>query len=84
MNMAYQGMTKEDNKVNVVMELVGQDIMGMALNAPLTCHKVIYTLPMLTIKEDKGLFLSIKDLLVSVILYEIVILDLMRMFIYIM
>ena len=54
--MAYQGLTKEDSKVNVVMELVGQDIMGIALNAPLTCHKVIYTLPMLTIKEDKGTF----------------------------
>lgn len=28
--------------------------MGLALNAPLTSNKVIYTLPMLTIKEDKG------------------------------
>jgi len=53
-NMSYQGLTKEEGKVNVVMELVGQDIMGIPLNAPLTCHKVIYTLPMLTIKEDKG------------------------------
>ena len=54
--MSYQGLTKEEGKVNVVMELVGQDIMGIPLNAPLTCHKVIYTLPMLTIKEDKGMF----------------------------
>jgi len=53
-NMAYQGMTKEDNKVEVLMELVGQDIMGIALNAPLTHHEKIYTLPMLTIKEGKG------------------------------
>jgi len=53
-NMAYQGLTKEENKVNIVLELVGQDIMGVALNAPLTAHNVIYTLPMLTIKEDKG------------------------------
>ena len=53
--MSYQGLTKEDSKVNVVLELVGQDIMGIPLNAPLTHHKVIYTLPMLTIKEDKGL-----------------------------
>ena len=52
--MAYQGLTKEENKVNIVLELVGQDIMGVALNAPLTAHNVIYTLPMLTIKEDKG------------------------------
>lgn len=53
-NMAYQGITKEDNKVDVILELVGQDIMGISLNAPLTQHRVIYTLPMLTIKEDKG------------------------------
>ena len=52
--MAYQGMTKEDNKVDVLLELVGQDIMGIALNAPLTHHEKIYTLPMLTIKEGKG------------------------------
>lgn len=31
-----------------------QDILGMALSAPLTSYKVIYTLPMLTIKDDKG------------------------------
>jgi len=31
-----------------------QDILGVALEAPLTLCKVIYTLPMLTIKEDKG------------------------------
>lgn len=28
--------------------------MGIPLNAPLTSHAVVYTLPMLTIKEDKG------------------------------
>ena len=28
--------------------------MGIPLNAPLTTHSVVYTLPMLTIKEDKG------------------------------
>lgn len=31
-----------------------QDIIGFALQAPLTSNKKIYTLPMLTIKEDKG------------------------------
>lgn len=31
-----------------------QDILGVGLEAPLTLCKVIYTLPMLTIKEDKG------------------------------
>ena len=52
--MAYQGLTDVDNKVNVLVELVGQDIMGIGLNAPLTSHPIIYTLPMLTIKADKG------------------------------
>ena len=33
-----------------------QDIMGMALHAPLTSYKVIYTLPMMTIKKGKGLY----------------------------
>ena len=28
--------------------------MGIPLDAPLTQHSVVYTLPMLTIKEDKG------------------------------
>ena len=28
--------------------------MGIPLNAPLTPHAVVYTLPMLTIKEEKG------------------------------
>ncbi|XP_072026389.1 leucine--tRNA ligase, cytoplasmic-like [Amphiura filiformis] len=53
-NMAYQGMLKQQNKVNILMELIGQDILGMPLNAPLTKYQTIYTLPMMTIKEDKG------------------------------
>jgi len=32
----------------------GQDVLGVGLEAPLTLCKVIYTLPMLTVKEDKG------------------------------
>lgn len=31
-----------------------QEILGAALAAPLTTYRVIYALPMLTIKEDKG------------------------------
>ena len=53
-NMAYQGFMKTEGEVDLVMELVGQDIMGLGLSAPLTSFKTIYTLPMLTIKEDKG------------------------------
>uniref|UniRef100_A0AAX7SFZ4 Leucine--tRNA ligase, cytoplasmic n=1 Tax=Astatotilapia calliptera TaxID=8154 RepID=A0AAX7SFZ4_ASTCA len=32
----------------------GEDILGCALSAPLTSYNIIYALPMLTIKEDKG------------------------------
>ena len=53
-NMAYQGFTKEDGKFEIVADLKGQDILGLALKAPLSVFDKIYTLPMLTIKEDKG------------------------------
>ncbi|XP_064483377.1 leucine--tRNA ligase, cytoplasmic-like [Ornithodoros turicata] len=54
LNMSYQGFTKENGKVDVLLNLTGQDIMGLPLRSPLTSYNVIYTLPMLTIKEDKG------------------------------
>ncbi|KAM4546117.1 leucine--tRNA ligase, cytoplasmic [Odontesthes bonariensis] len=53
-NMSFQGFTKENGVVPVVIEILGQDILGCALSAPLTSYKIIYALPMLTIKEDKG------------------------------
>ena len=53
-NMSYQGFTKTDGKVDILAEFDGQEIIGLALKAPLTKFEKIYTLPMLTIKEDKG------------------------------
>uniref|UniRef100_A0A8C7Z400 Leucine--tRNA ligase, cytoplasmic n=1 Tax=Oryzias sinensis TaxID=183150 RepID=A0A8C7Z400_9TELE len=53
-NMSFQGFTKENGVVPVIMEILGQDLLGCALSAPLTSYKIIYALPMLTIKEDKG------------------------------
>ncbi|KAK0056665.1 leucine--tRNA ligase cytoplasmic [Biomphalaria pfeifferi] len=53
-NMSYQEMTAQNGKTEVLLELIGQDILGCPLEAPLTSYKVIYSLPMLTIKEDKG------------------------------
>ncbi len=53
-NMAYQGFTAQNGKVDVIVEFVGQDIMGMALSAPNAVFKKIFTLPMLTIKAGKG------------------------------
>ncbi|XP_067042289.1 leucine--tRNA ligase, cytoplasmic-like isoform X1 [Acropora muricata] len=53
-NMSFQEFTPEQGVVNELLELSGQDIVGIPLNAPLTAHSVVYTLPMLTIKEDQG------------------------------
>jgi len=53
-NLCYQGFMPKDGEENIVVELVGQDILGVALQAPLSIYNTIYTLPMLTIKEDKG------------------------------
>lgn len=53
-NMSYQGFTRENGVVPVIMDVLGQDLLGCALSAPLTSYKTIYALPMLTIKEDKG------------------------------
>ncbi|XP_075235373.1 leucyl-tRNA synthetase [Lycorma delicatula] len=53
-NMSYQGFTEVEGKYEIVVELTGQDILGVAVSAPLTPHDRIYTLPMLSIKEDKG------------------------------
>ncbi|XP_014779256.1 leucine--tRNA ligase, cytoplasmic [Octopus bimaculoides] len=53
-NMSYQGITHGNAQINTLLEFVGQDILGVKLHAPLTSYQCIYTLPMMTIKEDKG------------------------------
>lgn len=53
-NMAYQGMLSVENEVKAILELKGHELMGTKLSAPLTSYKTIYTLPMLTVKEEKG------------------------------
>ncbi|SPP79186.1 leucine--tRNA ligase, cytoplasmic [Drosophila guanche] len=53
-NMTYQGFTAEEGNIVVLAELTGQELLGTPLSAPLTSHKIIYTLPMLSIKADKG------------------------------
>lgn len=54
LNMSYQAMTPVEGQIEVLAKLKGQDILGAALQSPLTSYPKIYTLPMLTIKEDKG------------------------------
>ena len=61
-NMAHQGFTPEFGKVDYILTLCGQDILGLPLQAPLTSYSVIYTLPMLTIKENKGQGTTFKHL----------------------
>ncbi|XP_071546480.1 leucine--tRNA ligase, cytoplasmic isoform X1 [Panulirus ornatus] len=53
-NMAFQGMLSVENEVKPVLELKGHELMGIKLRAPLTNYKAIYTLPMMTVKEEKG------------------------------
>ncbi|XP_042206622.1 leucine--tRNA ligase, cytoplasmic-like [Homarus americanus] len=53
-NMAFQGMLSVENEVKPLLELKGHELMGTKLSAPLTSYKTIYTLPMLTVKEEKG------------------------------
>lgn len=53
-NMAFQGFTDQDGEFKILKEIVGQDLLGIALKSALTCYEKIYALPMLTIKEDKG------------------------------
>ncbi|XP_041972979.1 leucine--tRNA ligase, cytoplasmic isoform X2 [Aricia agestis] len=53
-NMAYQGFTENDGEFKILLEILGQDLLGIGLKSPFTSYEKIYTLPMLTIKEDKG------------------------------
>uniref|UniRef100_A0A7G3ARE6 leucine--tRNA ligase n=1 Tax=Lutzomyia longipalpis TaxID=7200 RepID=A0A7G3ARE6_LUTLO len=53
-NMSYQGLTSAEGKIEVLAEFTGQELLGLPLSAPLTSNKVVYTLPMLSVKEDKG------------------------------
>ncbi len=47
-------MTAEFGIVDLVREVKGKDIIGMALSAPLTPYKTIYVWPMMTINMEKG------------------------------
>lgn len=57
--MSYQGLSKENGKINFVSGLErvkGSQLIGSALSAPLSGYEKVYALPMLTIKNDKGNF----------------------------
>lgn len=53
-NMSYQDFTGTDGKIDIILEISGAELFGVGLSAPLTSNKLIYALPMLSVKEDKG------------------------------
>jgi leucyl-tRNA synthetase len=56
-NMAFQEMTAKEGHVHFVEGLErikGSELIGAPLKTPLTSYAMIYALPMLTIKDDKG------------------------------
>ena len=52
--LAFYKITKDFFVLCLIRVTILQDIMGMALKAPLTKFDKIYTLPMLTVKANKG------------------------------
>lgn len=54
LNMVYQLFTSEFGKFETLVSVKGRDLMGHPLKAPCTSYDVIYTMPMLIIKKDKG------------------------------
>uniref|UniRef100_A0A8C5YG21 leucine--tRNA ligase n=1 Tax=Microcebus murinus TaxID=30608 RepID=A0A8C5YG21_MICMU len=60
-NMSYQGFTKDNGVVPVVKELMGEEILGASLSAPLTSYKVIYVLPIVS-SDSPDDFAALRDL----------------------
>lgn len=53
-NMSFQEFTKENGKVELLREIAGKDIVGLAIKAPLATYEKVYVWPMMTIDMDKG------------------------------
>ena len=53
-NMAFQGLTKEDEKVSILDKFKGEELLGLPIGAPHAVHERIYLLPMMTISMNKG------------------------------
>ncbi|GAU23734.1 hypothetical protein TSUD_128380 [Trifolium subterraneum] len=54
LNLAYQNHSIVPQKPNCLLELKGQDLIGLPLKSPLSLNEIIYALPMLSILMDKG------------------------------
>lgn len=54
LNMSYQDLTPKVGQLEILAEIEGHEIFGQPLESPLAYNKMIYALPMMTIKDDKG------------------------------
>jgi leucyl-tRNA synthetase len=52
--MAYQELTKEERKWPCLAKVMGEDVIGKKLKAPLAKYEFVYALPMSTISMVKG------------------------------
>jgi len=53
-NMSYQELTKEDKKAVPLGKIKGSELLGVAVEAPLSVYGKIYAIPMETISMGKG------------------------------
>lgn len=53
-NFAYQEMTAEHKKYVSLAKVMGSELIGKKLKAPMTSYEFVYCLPLPTIKMDKG------------------------------
>mmetsp|Transcript_17368 Transcript_17368/g.48365 ORF Transcript_17368/g.48365 Transcript_17368/m.48365 type:complete len:1080 (-) Transcript_17368:364-3603(-) len=54
LNLSYQDMMPTTGRPECILEVVGQDLMGVPLSAPNAIHERVYVLPLLTILMNKG------------------------------
>ncbi len=57
-NMAFQKFFPNKGEVRAVAKFNGRDLLGLALKAPNCKYEKVYSLPLLTIKMDKGTWCS--------------------------
>ncbi|KAM7203947.1 leucine--tRNA ligase, cytoplasmic [Rhypophila sp. PSN 637] len=53
-NMAYQGIFEKEGVIEQAAEIVGSDLIGTKINAPLSFHKEVRVLPMESVLATKG------------------------------
>ena len=53
--MAFQDFFDEHGKLNKIMDILGEDLIGLPLKAPLSKYEKVYALPMFTVSMGKGI-----------------------------